>query len=64
MTVAGQRISASLASIELRAAPGGAPGADRARHLLDGLDRVSERERGTRGLLGKLAAHLDEAVSG
>ena len=64
MTYAGQRISASLASIELREAPDGT-------HLaliehgifLDGLDRVTERERGTRELLDKLAAHLADAVS-
>jgi len=64
MTVAGQRISASLASIELRAAPGGTHLALTEHGIfLDGLDRVGERERGTRELLDKLAAHLDEAVS-
>ena len=65
MTVAERRISASLASIELGATPGGT-------HLvltehvifLDDLDRVTERERGTRELLDKLAAYLDEAVPG
>ncbi len=65
MTVAGQRISASLASIELRAVPGGTHLALTEHGIyLDGLDRVSERERGTRELLGKLAAPLDEAVPG
>ena len=64
MTIAGQRISASLASIELRRAPGGTHLALTEHGIfLDGLDRVSERERGTRELLDKLAAHLDEAVS-
>ena len=64
MTYAGRRISASLASIELRAAPGGTHLALTEHGIfLDGLDRVSERERGTRELLDKLAAHVDEGVS-
>jgi uncharacterized protein YndB with AHSA1/START domain len=61
MTIDGRRISASLASLELRATPAGT-------HLtltehgifLDGLDRVEERERGTRELLDKLQRWVDE----
>jgi uncharacterized protein YndB with AHSA1/START domain len=61
MTIDGRRISASLASLELRATPAGT-------HLtltehgifLDGLDRVEERARGTRELLDKLQRWVDE----
>ena len=65
MTYAGQRISASLASIELRPVPGGTHLALTEHGIfLDGLDQVGERERGTRELLDKLAAFLGEAVPG
>jgi uncharacterized protein YndB with AHSA1/START domain len=65
MTIDGRRISASLASLELLATPGGT-------HLtltehgiyLDGLDRVEERERGTRELLDKLAAWVEAGEEG
>lgn len=64
MTIAGQRISASLACIVLHAVSDGT-------HLtvtehgifLDGLDRVEERERGTRELLDKLATWLDASAA-
>jgi uncharacterized protein YndB with AHSA1/START domain len=60
MTIGGRRISASLACLVFHRVDGGT-------HLtvtehgifLDGLDRVEERERGTRELLDQLGTWLD-----
>ena len=65
MTIDGQRISASLVSLEFRAAPGGSHLALTEHGIfLDGLDRVEDRERGTRELLDKLEGWLDEGGAG
>jgi uncharacterized protein YndB with AHSA1/START domain len=65
MTMNGQRISVSVATLEFIAATGGGTqfilteqGA-----YLDGLDTSAIREQGTRGLLELLAGFLDEQPS-
>ena len=65
MTIDGRRISASLASLELRAIPGGTHLALTEHGIfLDGLDRVEERERGTRELLDELQQWVDAGDDG
>lgn len=60
MTVGGKRISASLATIEIEPTPAGSKltfteqGA-----YLDGLDKVQNREQGTRELLEALAKEVE-----
>lgn len=65
MEVGGQRISASLASIELAATPTGVgTRLTLTEHglYLDGLDNSIDRERGTNELIDNLGAWLDAAT--
>jgi uncharacterized protein YndB with AHSA1/START domain len=60
MRIGEQRISVSLASIELTPAEAGTRLVLTEHGMfLDGLDQAADRERGTRELLDKLAAALD-----
>ena len=63
MTLAGERISVSLASLEFHPAPGGTRLVVTEHGIfLDGLDHGAERERGTRLLLDRLERSLDTAA--
>jgi uncharacterized protein YndB with AHSA1/START domain len=65
MHIGGERISVSLACIELGPTADGTHLTVREHGIyLDGLDQVADRERGTRELLDKLEASLEAAPAG